>query len=194
MPTSASWPAIARRWSKAAFTAQLVSDSLRLSWGIAMTEKIGSAINFLTSLRGITSRWPFIAFVLPVKLLSDALLVTYYLTLTGVRFVIFVTLFQLLSLWPQYAITVRRLHDVGRSAIFAAHLPFYMAVWCLYLAFFYVYSRLQLLNLLPYVAYNFVVFVHLLYGTILFLILSVMKGQTRNNPYAPLHKTASEVF
>ncbi|CAL4867333.1 hypothetical protein MMA231_01585 [Asticcacaulis sp. MM231] len=154
---------------------------------------------FFFSLAGRLARKPFIAFALPMKLIAIAILLVRY---AGVSLTPLVSLtlviFQLAFAWPQYAVTIKRLHDVGRSALFALHIPIYLVVWVCYLVFFNYVSRTQPFNFLPYVIYNFTQYACLLYSFILFLVLAIIPGTQGRNRYGPHphrpDQSASEVF
>ncbi len=154
---------------------------------------------FFVSLKGRLTRAPFIVFMLPMKLIATAMLITQYTDLSLIRALSFgLIVFQLVFVWPQYAVVVKRLHDIGRSSFFALHIPVYMVAWLAYLIFFYYYSRRQPLNLLPYVAYNLLQNITLLYGYLLFVVLAIVPGHKGLNHYgSPPHRSAqsiSEVF
>jgi uncharacterized membrane protein YhaH (DUF805 family) len=141
---------------------------------------------FFFSLKGRLTRAPFIAFMLPMKLLSTAILTAKYISLPLIpAFALGLIALQLVLAWPQYAIIVKRLHDIGRSALFAIHIPVYMIAWLYYLFFFYYLSHLQPLNLLPYVAYNLLEKIVVFYGYVLFFVLAFVPGTKGMNLYGP---------
>ncbi|MDC7675607.1 DUF805 domain-containing protein [Asticcacaulis machinosus] len=164
-----------------------------------------SALKFLFSTQGRVTRLPFILFVVGLRVITEGLafLIRNYYPMDDIgRYGLMLTipgLIGMITLWPVFAVTVKRLHDINWS--FAPAIGHLLVPIIGFTATFLVASLNEpgtepFYKAQQVVDWIMMAFTYYLYA--LLLILSIVKGTRGPNRYGPAPKgkddTAEAVF